>query len=708
MQSFRDFDVASSEATNPRKRPFEEADLGTAGEAPWRVPINGADVGGYFRIRKFDVDYLNGPVADAETVIAGLPRVKETIPESCNALRGMRVLDDSDHITTAVSSESLSGTGTGGTKRRNSRRSRKNKVKTTTSGSSTLDELIKDFKHITVHDAQVRLGKFHDEVTFTPQDPAVAAFLATDEGAIEGFDPKQFCFMEASGGVQMRHLKMYDEETLFGPDFSTLEDPEAGRQALERAIDHVQDLLRLEHKLPRLDRLPLEAIRYDKTKSCGAYYRLKGFKTRGEVWDVAMIEARNALLRLMDGEYVEPRPTRMGGRGKLVKMSEAEAIRQKVSKGRAIHMTDTRDHIILGLSEQPLNDAWKPEKYPISVGRGWFHGDATRFVRKHAGCSRIYCFDAEKFDSSLMPWLIHIAVTIMREQFMEGLRHDFDMYWQFVEESLLHSMVFRDDGIIFEKFHGTSSGHNHNSLAQSIVTCILASFNVFYKNRDLPLAVIKANFSVEGLGDDNITCETSALADETCEERGKRTWDVFGVSWLGDKSFQTDTLCNPAIDEAKWNEAEMFGSAQYLGKYFRFDVISTETAGTVKVVTPYRPQVETVLRLLYPEGIMRGGEHGDENDIFDKARGERFAGHILDGSGNPKTRRWLDEYWQFCHENFYGIELTGHHTLEKRLKRMNVEVDVGDAIYDDGVAGWLRVVNRRQDGIWEFIESVEV
>ncbi|AKD01578.1 putative RNA-dependent RNA polymerase [Rhizoctonia fumigata mycovirus] len=706
MDHARDFDVISSNATNPLKRSREEADLGTAGEAPWRTPVNGATINGVFRIRKFDVDYLNGPVADAEVVIAGLPRVKEVVPESCDALRGMKVLNDADHITTAVSSESLSGTGNGGTRRRNSRRSRKNKVKTTAKSGGSLDDLKEMFKHITVHDAQVRLGKFHDEITFTPADPAVLGYLQSPEGEIPGFDPSEYCFMEASGGVQMRHLKMYDEDTSLGPDFSLLEDPEAGRRALEHAIDHVQDLLRLPNKLPRVDRIPLEGIRYDKSKSCGAHYRLQGFKTRGDVWEVAMFEAKNALVKLWDGEYVEPRPTRMGGRGKLVKMSQERAVAEGVAKGRAIHMTDTRDHIILGLSEQPLNDAWKPDNFPISVGRGWFHGDATRFVRKHAGASRIYCFDAEKFDSSIMPWLIHIAVTIMREQFMEGLRHDADMYWQFVEESLLHSMVFRDDGVLFEKYHGTSSGHNHNSLAQSIVTCILASFNVFYKNRELPVAVIKANFTIEGLGDDNITCETDVLADETCEERGMRTWNVFGVSWLGEKSFQTNTLCQPVVDEAEWDEEGMFGSAQYLGKFFREDVLEVPSLGQVKVVTPYRPQVETVLRLLYPEGIMRGDAHGDFEEVFERARGERFAGHILDGSGNPRTRAWLDGYWQFCHDNLLVIELTGHHSLEKRLARLGVEIDVDDAVYDDGTAGWLRLVNRRRDGNWEFLQIV--
>nr|WPN08774.1 RNA-dependent RNA polymerase [Ceratobasidium bipartite virus 1] len=707
MDQYRGFDRASTDVSGPRKRGFDEADLGTTGEAPWRVPSCGAIINGVFRIRKWAIDYISGPVADPGVVIAALPRVKETTSLSCDALRQMKVLSDSDHITTAVSSESISGTGEGQTHRRNARRSRKNKVKTTAAIKTVFETIKEEFRHIAVHDAQVRLGKFHDEIEFTPADPAVKDFLATEEGAIPGFNPDEYCFMEASGGVQMRHLKMYDEETQFGPDFSSLEDPEAGRVALEHAVDHIQDALRLATKLPKLEQIPLDEIRYDKTKSCGAHYRLQGFKTRGDVWDMAMIEAKHALLKLLDGEYVEPRPTRMGGRGKLVKMSQAEAIASGVAKGRAIHMTDTRDHIILGMTEQRLNDAWKADKFPISVGRGWFHGDATRFYRKHEGAERYYCFDAEKFDSSIMPWLIHIAITIMREQFENGLAHEYDMYWQFVEESLLHSFVFRDDGILFEKFHGTSSGHNHNSLAQSIVTNILAAFNTFYKNRHLPAAVVANNFTCEGLGDDNITCEGAILEHETCEERGKRTWEVFGVSWLGDKSFETNMLVQPAVDEAVWKEEEMFGSAQYLGKYFRFEVLNVQDVGEVRVVTPYRPIVETVLRLLFPEGIMRGGEHGDPMDIFDKARGERYAGHILDGSGNPLTRRWLDEYWRFCHSNFYAIELTGRHTLEARLKRMGVVADLEEAIFEAGVESWLRVVHRRRDGAWEAVPSAD-
>ncbi|QTW52603.1 putative RNA-dependent RNA polymerase [Rhizoctonia solani RNA Virus 11] len=705
MQSYRDINDASTEATNPKKRDFDEADLGTLGHAPWRMAANGFEIDGRYRIRKFNIDYLDGPVADHDVVIAALPRVKETVPESCDFLRQMKVLNDSEHISTAASSESRSGTGGGKTHRRNGRRSRKNKVKTTGGANAVLDELREDFKHITIHDSIVRLGKFHNEIDFTPADPAVRDFLHSKEGSIPGFEPDAYCFMEASGGVQMRHLKMYDEETLMGPDFTSLEDPEAGRHALEKAIDHIQDLLRLDTKLPKITELPLENVRYDKTKSCGAHYRLQGFKTRGDVWEMAMIEAKHALLKLADGEYVEPRPTRMGGRGKLVKMSKEEAIKTGVAKGRAIHMTDTRDHIILGLTEQALNDAWKDDKYPISVGRGWFHGDASRFIKKHQAADRVHCYDAEKFDSSLMPWLIHISVTIMREQFERGLDHEYDMYWQFVEESLLHSFVFRDDGILFEKYHGTSSGHNHNSLAQSIATCILAAFNVFYANRHLPTATVAANFTCEGLGDDNITCETNVLVDETCEVRGMRTWRVFGVSWLGDKSFQTDTLVQPEVDDSLWNEEEMFGSAQYLGKYFRWETLVLERLGEIRVATPFRPHVETALRLLYPEGIMRGGEHGELSDVFDKGRGERYAGHLLDGSGNPKTRAWLERYFQYCHLNFYQLEVSGRHSLEARLRRLGVEVDVEEAVQTATYESWLKVVHRRRDGEWEFFSS---
>ncbi|AFZ85210.1 RNA-dependent RNA polymerase [Rhizoctonia solani dsRNA virus 1] len=676
---------------NPKKRSLVTGD--DSPETEWRMKSNTELVQGVLRIRNFRVDYLDGPVADADIVIADMPCVRAQRPGSTREYTSLKRLKDFDHIETRSSFGSEHSQNAGEKTGKSGQRSRRNAIRKSRATEEMLDALNEEFEHIQVYKAPVALGKFDPEIHFAPPDPAVLNYLYTDEGRVENFQPHEHCFMLANGGAQMKHLKMYDQPTLAGPDFDNLEDPEAGRVALEHAVDFVQDLLRLDTLLPRLDERAAENVRYDPTKSAGVHYRLKGLKTRGEAYEVALAEAKVALVALFSGEYIEPRPTRMGGRGKPVSMSEQRAREENVIKGRAIHMTDTRDHIILGFSEQPLNDAWKDDRFPVSVGRGWMHGDATRFAIKHQGGGHIYCFDAEKFDASLMPWLIHVSITIMRMQFERGLDHDFDMYWQFVEESLLHSFVFRDDGIIFEKRHGTSSGHNHNSLAQSIATCIMAAFHTFYLNRALPVAVIRRNLTFEGLGDDNITVETAVLEDETVEKRAQRNWEVFGVSWGGEKSFEVDTLVGLPIADHDWDESAMYGTAQYLGKYFRFAKLLLKDGHKVPVVLPYRPLKETIVRLLYPEHIGNWTSMEEFLAAMEKSRGGRLRGHFIDGSGNPLTRKWLNGWWDWASSEGFKFPEGEDHALQARWERLGVDVDNGLALECDDFESWPRIAS---------------
>jgi hypothetical protein len=380
-------------------------------------------------------------------------------------------------------------------------------------------------------------------------------------------------------------------------------------------------------------------------------------------------------------------------------MSEERAKATNERKGRAIHMTDTRDHFILGLTEQPLNDAWKEKVYPISVGRGWFYADAVDFVRRLEKKGVVYCFDAEKFDSSLMPWLIHIAMTIMRMQFEEGLEHRYDNYWLFVEESLLHSFVFRDDGVIFEKYIGTSSGHNHNSLAQSICTLLMAAFNVFYVNRTIPAPIVGQLFYAESLGDDNITSESDELTHESVEDRADRTWAVFQINWGGSKSFSTSELLQGFVKDESWKEEEMYETAQYLGKYFRAFFVAGAGGGEVRTVLPYRPLKESVLRLLYPEGLRESVGESEPRDMHGDMRGARVAGHMLDGYGNPDTRGWIAGFMDFCSWSGYECKLEGSKKMQERFERLRATApELGVSFVQFSFSHWLGLVVAQKNG----------
>nr|WMI40008.1 MAG: RNA-dependent RNA polymerase [Rhizoctonia cerealis orthocurvulavirus] len=617
-----------------------------------RAVVRGLDafafVHGFNRIRDFTLSYLSASATTITEVLRGFPGERKISRRQELKMTGNDPVEDSDGIETITRYSGSSPRGSTKSQKRNAKRRANLAPKKAAATSELLLEEQTKMEYIKVHLAPSRLGRFDSELRFAKPDPAISEFLETESGFIPGFDPTEYCFMESCGDVQMAHLRMYDHPVQNGPNFSLCSRPDLAASALEAAVDHIQDLLRLATKLPRLEDLSIRMVDYNPRKSSGVYYKLQGYKKRGDCYERAVLDAEEAMLELLDGEMIPQRPTRIGGRGKMVNMSEQAAVEGGVRKGRAIHMTDTRDHLILGLTEQRLNDAWKDPRYPVSVGRGWMHGDASDFIRKFDRHDQFYCFDAEKFDSSLQPWLIHVAILIMREQFEAGLEEEYDAYWHFVEESLLHSFVFRDDGLLYEKFLGTSSGHNHNSLAQSICTTIMSSFHSFYANSELMTEMVAANFVTEGLGDDNFHAETSALRKETVEVRGLRNFEVFGVSWLGPKSFATNSLWEGVINDEDWQEHAMFGGAQYLGKYFRKLLFKDRDDSVAVCAVPYRPWVETVLRLLYPEGVSarRGGE--EMTDMHGDGRPERIAGHFIDGFGNPMTKVWLERLLEFC------------------------------------------------------------
>nr|WMI40026.1 MAG: RNA-dependent RNA polymerase [Rhizoctonia cerealis orthocurvulavirus] len=646
-----------------------------------RVVVRGlssfAFVNGFNRIRIFTESYVKASVTQIAEVLRGFPGERKISRKQEMRLTANDPLEDSDGIETVTRYSGSSPRGSTKSQKRNAKRRANLAPKKAAATSELLLEEQTKMEYIKVHMAPSRLGRFDSDLRFAKPDPAVAEYLETESGHVPGFDADDYCFMESCGDVQMAHLKMYDHPIQDGPNFSMCERPADAVAALEAAVDHIQDALRLPVKLPRLENMSIRTVDYNPRKSSGVYYKLQGYKKRGDCYERAVLDAEEAMMELLDGEMIPQRPTRIGGRGKMVNMSEQEATVQGVKKGRAIHMTDTRDHLILGLTEQKLNDAWKDPRYPVSVGRGWMHGDASDFIRKFCSHDQFYCFDAEKFDSSLQPWLIHVSILIMREQFEAGLEEEYDAYWHFVEESLLHSFVFRDDGLLYEKFLGTSSGHNHNSLAQSICTTIMSSFHSFYANPTLMTEVVAASFVTEGLGDDNFHAETKLLVKESVEVRGLRNFEVFGVSWLGPKSFTTNSIWEGVVNDDEWEEHRMFGGAQYLGKYFRTLMFKDRDDAVAACAVPYRPWTETILRLLYPEGVSTRRPGDEVIDMHGDGRPERIAGHFIDGFGNPLTRKWLEGLLQFCVQE-KGDSAPGYpKKLAERFERMQIkEVDL--------------------------------
>lgn len=59
---------------------------------------------------------------------------------------------------------------------------------------------------------------------------------------------------------------------------------------------------------------------------------------------------------------------------------------------------------------------------------------------------KVFCFEAKEFDSSITNLMVRAALRILREHFYEGMHAQYDVYRRFVEESLLRTVIYRDDG----------------------------------------------------------------------------------------------------------------------------------------------------------------------------------------------------------------------------------------------------------------------
>ncbi|ABM92659.1 putative replicase [Curvularia thermal tolerance virus] len=182
-----------------------------------------------------------------------------------------------------------------------------------------------------------------------------------------------------------------------------------------------------------------------------------------------------------------------------------------------------------------------------------------------------------------------------------------------------------NDGIRLQKRVGTTSGHSHNTLLQSICTLIVGYGVLMATHPDLTDEEIKAAAQIESLGDDNITGTKAPLQPLPVEDVADKAWDMFGIDWSGKKSFATTAVLDAT--------ALQFQGVQYLGKYFRREEYPLDE-GTVVVAIPYRPFKETYLRLLYPE---YGSLEADQTWL-------RLLGNYLDAAGNPVTEKWLQGF----------------------------------------------------------------
>ncbi|GFM95121.1 RNA-dependent RNA polymerase, partial [viral metagenome] len=398
----------------------------------------------------------------------------------------------------------------------------------------------------------------------------------------------------------------------------------------------------------------LAEVPYKPNKFPGFEYARDGLKTRKEADHAAQADAERAWVRLMGGEHVQPHYVRLGGRGKVVKMPLEDAKKEDMAKGRLILMLSQRDLKLLGVTEKPLTARFKAEDCPIYVGKSWFYGGSARLATELSNFSKYYCCDAEKFDSSLDPYMIRDAVQFVRSLFRDGTNSRYDAYWAFVEESLVRAPIIRDDGMVFWKDVGTTSGHSHNSIIQSICTLYIGYTALIALHPEMDDRAIFTYSTVKSLGDDNLLALCTPLRMVSVEELAQVVREAFGVNWFGSKSFATTRLVDPDQRAGLPVEGGEFQGYQFLGKYFRKGVVADEGVET-PVVLPYRPFSETVARLAYPErpGIPKAAPYLTEGNMSYM----RAIGNWMDAAGNRLTLPFLEEYldWLEGQRHHVGI-----------------------------------------------------
>lgn len=457
-----------------------------------------------------------------------------------------------------------------------------------------VENLQREFNHLVVSDYSNPNRNIKLRPALGDADPVVTEFIGLYPDILPtGFDPAEWTMFPASDLAQHQHLKYFDRPVreLEGDALSVW----------ETSLEVVNSLLLPSVRPPMPSVEDLKAVSFQRNRFGGFEYWQQGFKTRGEAHEVAYGDAVGALTALFSGDKVDPHCVRLGGRGKLAKVRREVAEQQELAKGRLILMTSQRDFLLCGVTEQILTELAKDEDCPIWIGKPFLFGGATRFCNLLRPFKKYYCFDAKKFDSSIDPYMVVGAVNVLRNWFSNGADPKYDEYWNFVIESLLHSPIVRDDGIMFRKFVGTTSGHNHNTLVQSVITLTLGYGVVWRRHPEWTPEELVKNCLVLALGDDNLIAVSEAFGEATCDELAVEQWEWTKIDWAGEKSFASYTLVDDFDEDLEEGlEGGPFEGVQFLGKYFKTLEISDEEQESL-VVAPYRPVSETLCHMIYPE-----------------------------------------------------------------------------------------------------------
>ncbi|KAF2859862.1 hypothetical protein K470DRAFT_258387 [Piedraia hortae CBS 480.64] len=288
--------------------------------------------------------------------------------------------------------------------------------------------------------------------------------------------------------------------------------------------------------------------------------------------------------------------------------------------GRLEFTPSYRDLRLTAITARRVMDAYAGGEFPIAVRRGMLSGGSEKIWKRFARYDRFLHFKVRDFDSSINPWMVRVAINMLREQIFEGTEKTYDAYFDFVYEGLVNTKIFRDDGLFLRKHVGTAYGHPWNTLVQSTILLFLGYASVRLLHPEMPMSEFAECVWVEALEGDMLMGLKGRLAHCTVEEVAEVARRAFAVEWLSEESFSTNAFTDLVCGELR--------GVKFLDWRW-YDGDDEE-----EIVLPYQHARDKFVQLLFP----------DDGVPCDKTKTYlRVLAHYLGAAGNRAMELWLQE-----------------------------------------------------------------
>lgn len=161
--------------------------------------------------------------------------------------------------------------------------------------------------------------------------------------------------------------------------------------------------------------------------------------------------------------------------------------------GKAFH-----NIILEGITASPLIKEYMTGNYPITIGINIYKRLPT-IMAEVIGTADFPNYgvgiDYSKFDSSIQPWLINMAFTILQEN-IDFIEEEQILSFAYSKEYFINTPIVMPDGRMWEKKLGIPSGSYFTQLIGSIVNHISITF--------LQILHYRRTFKTYVLGDDSL------------------------------------------------------------------------------------------------------------------------------------------------------------------------------------------------------------